>query len=309
MSIHGVCSLSELSEADVISLFRKLSNWGRWGPDDELGTLNFITASERRRAALEVKAGEAVSIARDLASRTDAGDCPVVRHRMHYYGSDPISAGDEVTLDMHGMATTHLDALGHEFFRGQAYNGRLRDVIVQRDGLHFGDVWQMRAGVFTRAVLLDVPAALNVEWLDAGYSIGQRDLERAVAVAGVKLERGDAILVHSGFDRWREAGAPGGESGARAGLGADCLGWLSHHEVSLYGGDCIEKLPSPYESVPFPLHQVGIGAMGLALLDSVRLDGLVKIARANMRYTFAISFAPLRLRGGTGSPVNPVCLY
>lgn len=301
--------MTELSEEEVVGLFDELSNWGRWGPHDEMGTLNLVTASQRRAAALEVREGESVSIARDLATSQAGGVCPVVRHRMHYYGSDAITAGDDVAMDIHGMATTHLDALGHEFFKGQAYNGRRRDEIVSHDGLKFGDVWTLRHGVFTRAVLLDIPGALGVEWLEPGHSISEEELDMALRIASENLAVGDAVLVHSGLDRWRDSGSSGASSDTRAGLGADCLRWLFRKQVSVYGGDCIERLPSPYPSVPYPLHQIGIGAMGLVLLDSVRLDGLVDVARAKQRYSFALSLAPLRLRGGTGSPVNPVCLY
>jgi len=302
-------SAAVLSEGDVVGMFKELSNWGRWGDNDERGTLNLITPSKRVEAAREIRVGGAISIARNLDTAGAAGRRPAVRHQMHYYGPDPISSGDSVSLDVHGMASTHVDALGHEFFRGTAYNGRSRDEIVTHGGLAFGDILAQAEGVFTRAVLLDVAQMLKVSWLEPDHCITADELNMTMEVFGLEIKAGDAVLVHSGFDRWQSHGAPNVVAEARAGLGPDCLRWLRERDVSVYAGDCIEQLPSPYSSVPFPLHQIGIAAIGLVLLDSVRLDGLVEVAKTIDRYTYALAYAPLRLGGGTGSPVNPVCLF
>jgi len=165
-----------------------------------------------------------------------------------------------------------------------------------------------REGIFARGVLLDVCAARGVAWLDPSDRITEADLIAAEALAVTEVRSGDVVVVHSGYDRALEQGRPAHSSG-RAGLGPECLAWLREREVSVFTGDCIEQLPSPYPRLPFPLHQIGLAAMGLVLLDSVRLDQLADLCPALGRFTFLFTAAPLLIPGGTGSPVNPICTF
>jgi kynurenine formamidase len=293
---------------DPAALFDAYRNWGRWGDDDQRGTLNYVTEQRRQEAAGEVRLGRVVTVARTIDTEGGPHNLRPVRHRMHFYGPDPISSGDSLLFDIHGMATTHSDALGHEFWRGQGYGGRSRDDIVTGGGLIFGDCAHQAEGLFTRGVLLDVCAAADVPWVSPGGAITRADLELAERAVGVTVRSGDAVLVHSGADRRRDAGVQEAD-GVRAGLSADCLGFLHEREAAAFSGDCIEQLPSGIPELPFPLHQIGIAAMGLFLVDSVRLDQLAEICAQLGRYTFLFVAVPLPVPGGTGSPVNPICVF
>jgi len=107
----------------------------------------------------------------------------------------------------------------------------------------------------------------------------------------------------------REAAEGTEDPSRRAGLMAECLPWLHQREVAVFSGDCIERLPQPYSRIPMPLHMVGLVAMGLAILDCTELEELRIVCQALNRYEFMVTCAPLRLRGGTGSPVNPICVF
>jgi kynurenine formamidase len=122
------------------------------------------------------------------------------------------------------------------------------------------------------------------------------------------VDRGDAVFVHIGLER-READQGTENPGMRAGLDGDCLPWLHDREVAVYSGDCVERIPYPSKAVPLPLHQVGLVAMGLVLLDCPRLADLVVACSDTGRNEFLLTVAPLRLPGATGSPVNPLCVF
>ncbi len=292
----------------MLALFESLSNRGRWGTNDDRGTLNFITQQTRIDAAREVKIGRSVSISRLIDTGSEVQSPPPARHRMHYYGADSISCGDSLDITIHGMATTHLDALGHESFRKVLYNGRSMDENVLATGLQWANIEVQRDGIFARGVLLDVCAARGVAWLEPGDRITDADLIASEALAGTEVRSGDVVVVHSGYDRALEDGGTV-RSSTRAGLGPECLPWLRDREVAVFAGDCIEQLPSPYPLIPYPLHQIGLAAMGLVLLDSVRADYLAQACLALGRSTFLFTAAPLLISKGTGSPVNPICTF
>lgn len=255
-----------------------------------------------------MKVGRSISISRMIDTLGGAENPAPARHRMHYYGEDAISCGDSLDITIHGMATTHLDAVGHESFAQQLYNGRRVSEQVLATGLQWASIVVQREGIFARGVLLDVCAARRVAWLDPSDRITEADLSASEALAGTEVRSGDVVVVHSGYDRALEQGGPV-HSSARAGLGPECLAWLRDREISVFTGDCIEQLPSPYPRLPFPLHQIGLAAMGLVLLDSVKLDGLADLCPALGRFTFLFTAAPLLIPGGTGSPVNPICTF
>jgi kynurenine formamidase len=157
-------------------------------------------------------------------------------------------------------------------------------------------------------VLLDVTAARGVPYLAPEDTVTAEDLAAAEKHAGVRVESGDAVFVHIGLER-READQGTEDPAARAGLDAGCLPWLHEREVAVYSGDCVERIPYPSQAVPLPLHQIGLVAMGLVLLDCPRLAELVAACEDTGRHEFLLTVAPLRLPGATGSPVNPLCVF
>lgn len=299
---------SAMTEDELAGLFERCSNRGRWGADDELGTLNYITDEKRRAAAALVRTGRAVSIGRDMSTVPDRVNTDPVRHRMLYDQDPPVSALDSFELSTHGFALTHLDAITHVFWHGDAYNGQRAADLLSPAGLRSGSVYAQRNGIVTRGVLLDVAAARGVPYLAAGDMVTAGDLTAAEKHAGVRVESGDAVFVHIGLER-READQGTEDPADRAGLGADCLPWLHEREVAVYSGDCVERIPYPSTAVPLPLHQIGLVAMGLVLLDCPRLADLVAACEDTGRHEFLLTAAPLRLPGATGSPVNPLCLF
>lgn len=298
-----------MTEVNVADLFARCSNVGRWGPDDELGTLNYITPEKRIAAAGLVRLGKVIRLGRDLETRPSRKNPTPIVHRMLYVGHrDPIASLDEFTIAPHGYAVTHLDAVGHVYFRGEIWNGRKASEVVRPYGLEFASIYAMREGVFTRGILLDVARARGVAWLEPGDDVTPDDLEAAEDLAGVRAGRADAIFVRVGLAA-REAIEGPEDPGVRAGLSIDCVPWLHDREIAVWSGDCIERLPQPDGALPMPLHQLGFVAMGLAILDNPNLEELADFAATSGRHEFLLTCAPLPIPGGTGSPVNPLCVF
>lgn len=296
------------TRADAAQAFARCSNVGRWGEQDELGTLNLITPEVRRRAAALVVEGLCVSLGSDIDTVQRSLNPRPAWHVMHLNeGGLPFATGDSVHLDIHGV-DTHLDALGHVYLDGLGYNGRRQDEVVTNDGLRANSIHAMREGIFTRGVLLDVAAARGVAWLDEDHVVTRADLEAAEEHADVAVEPGDAVVVHAGLER-RAGERDTGEILARAGLGLDAVEWLRERDAAVFAGDCVDRLPPDDPELPLPLHQIGIAAVGLVLLDWPRLTDLLAARDRLGRNTFLLTVAPLRIPGGTGSPVNPIATF
>jgi kynurenine formamidase len=299
--------VQDWSDARLEELFVQCDNTGRWGDDDQAGTLNHIDEQVRLAAAGEIRSGRVVALGRMLV----AGAGVVARHPVthHLLHSAPESAVDVMSFTPHDPLITHVDALGHIFWRGRAYNGRTRAEVLGREGLTFGDLNALAGGVFTRGVLLDVTPEGSEAYLESDAYVTIDDLEAAEVRQGVRVGRGDAVFVHTGRERRARADPAGYSPVVRAGLHASAMAWLHEREVAVYSGDCTERMPYPSAAVPFPVHQIGIVAMGLCLLDAPLLDVLVETCALEDRWTFALTFTPPDLVGATGFPVNPLCLF
>jgi kynurenine formamidase len=298
-----------LTEAEVVDLFDRYSNKGRWGLDDEMGTLNLITPEKRVQAATLVRSGTVISLGQDLSTvASNENPNPMVHRMLYLEHDDPHGCIDAVEIVPHGFAVTHMDAIGHVYFRGLTYNGRRASDMVTTRGIEASSIHALRDGIFTRGVLLDIASSRGVSWLEPEEGVTREDLDRAQSMAGIEVSSGDAIFVRVGTEARRAARGEGDVS-HRPGLAADCLSWLHEHEVAVYSGDCIERLPSPYPNVPLPLHMIGLAAMGLVFVDNPSVEELAAYARETARYEFLFTCAPLRIPGGTGSPVNPIAVF
>jgi len=218
------------------------------------------------------------------------------------------SACDAVMFEPHGYEITHIDGLAHVGLDGRSYNDRPFDEIVTRDGLTFGSVLPLADGIVTRGVLLDIPRSQGRDWLERGAEVSAADLERAETWAGVTVGRGDALVVRTGLDAREEATGLTSPD-VRTGLGRDCIEWFYRREVAVFGGDCIEKLPSGDATYSHPLHSVGIARMGLVLVDHIAVEALSAVCVEEHRWEFFFAVAPLRIPKATGSPVNPLCIF
>lgn len=297
-----------MKDKELVGLFSECSNRGRWGVDDELGTLNYITAEKRVVAAGQVRSGTVVALGQPISTRQSRDNPRPASHLMLLEQDPPVSALDYVGVAPHGFAVTHLDAVAHVFFEGNAYNGRRAGEILSPDGLSFGSIQAQREGIFTRGVLLDVAGARGKSWLTPEEFVTSDDLDAAEAAQGVRVGSGDALFVRIGLDA-RTAVEGSEDPSERAGLDGTAVRWLHQREVAVYSGDCVEKVPFPSKRVPLPLHQVGLVSMGLCMLDCPMLEELLATCRRLERWEFLLTCAPVNLPKGTGVPVNPLCIF
>jgi kynurenine formamidase len=218
------------------------------------------------------------------------------------------STSDSIIVQVHGHSTTHLDALGHMFWEGTGYNGRLQTDVVSSTGLRALDIDVMKDGIFTRGVFLDVARAAGVDYLQPTETVTGELLERAVTLAGVQIAAGDAVFVHTGLERRVLVEGPE-DPATRCGLDLSSVLWLHQNDISVYAGDCIEKLPASNGRVKLPLHQIGLASMGLVILDCPSLTDLADVCDELARSSFLLVVAPLRIPGATGSPANPIAVF
>ena len=306
-----------LPENEVLGYFDSLSNWGRWGEDDQMGTLNLVTPEKTRRAAGLVQEGATLSCARTLRYEA-APDVPVPP--LHYMiesgegwssGSNPRASSDFIGVAFHGHFVTHMDSLAHFFWEGKLYNGRPAHMVSTRQGATAESIELVKNGVVTRGVLVDVPMVRGIDWVERGQGVTRADIEAAEARCGFTVEEGDVLLVRTGQLRRREVEGPADPNAAGStACAADCLPLFHQRGIAVIGSDTgNDVMPSPYERVTNPIHQVGIVAMGLWILDNANLEDLAQACRERNRWEFLININPLRLHNATGSPVNPVAVF
>ena len=300
----------KMTKADIEEMMGSLSNWGRWGKDDQLGTLNLVTPAKRKQAAGLVRDGIIVSLARNVAKEPMDASAPFV-HRMLLpkEGTETGVFMDEYSVRYHGMTQTHLDALCHLFYKGRMYNGFSRSE-VSAEGARKLSVLPIKNGIMTRGVLMDIVRLSGARYLPGTRAIYPEDLEAWEKKAGVKIDGGYAVLIRTG--RWarRELEGPWDVWKGSAGLHASCLPWLKQRDVALIGSDLsTDLIPSGIEGVGLPVHLVSLVAMGMPILDNCDLDNLGEATNARKRWEFLLTVAPLAVEGGTGSPVNPLATF
>ncbi len=297
-----------MATGDVLDFHRTLSNWGRWGDDDQLGALNLITPQVTAAAAATVRTGRTVSCARPLDTVSSADNPAPVAHHMTGTASEGMGA-DYFAIASHGFATSHIDALCHIFHDGMLYNGYPAETVTAHGATKLG-IHRLRDGIVTRGVLLDIPALRGVDALEPGEPVFPEDLEAAEEQAGLTVRAGDALLVRTGRWQWRRQHGAWDAGQLAAGLHASCLPWLRERDIATLGSDGVsDVLPSRVDGVGMPIHTVVIVAMGVHLLDNLDFDALGVACREEARWEFLFTVAPLVLRRGTASPVNPIALF
>ncbi|MEZ3158921.1 cyclase family protein [Microbacterium sp. BWT-B31] len=298
----------------VAAYLREQSNWGRWGADDELGTLNLVTAEKRLAALALAHTGQSISLSRPLAVRSVGGDAPPATIETVVVPRDDAgSVIDHVTLTCHDTANTHIDSLCHIWDRDGQWNGRDPAASIQRDGVTFGSVEAYSAGIITRGLLLDVPAHRGTDHVTQDRPVTGEELFEIADSMGLDPQPGDAICVYSGRDRWdarHPAWGTGSRDAARSvrpGLHASCLRFLREVDAGMLVWDMMDMRPSGVD-IPFSIHGA-VWAFGLALLDNADLGHLSEACRTQDRHEFLLCVAPLRIPGGTGSAVNPLAVF
>lgn len=284
------------------------SNWGRWGEDDERGTLNLITGEARARGAAEARTGRTVSLALPIRPAPlisgpfapSTQDASPVQQMMVYVGSPAPATADVMLVTNHHPRSTHLDALGHTIRDGRVYPGRPVDEAVTPAGARHGSTAAYAAGIATRGILLDLAADGP---LPSGHAVTARDFEAAEERQGVRLESGDALVVRCGWPMTPDPDRP------MPGMSLDAVRWMHRRGVSLYAGDIGDAHPDLDPACPSPLHRVALPMMGLPLIDAAEVDELAAVCAELGRYAFLLTVAPPRIHGLTGVPVNPLAVF
>ena len=307
----------EPTEGELLGWMSSMSNWGRWGDDDQLGALNLLTPDKVRAAAALVREGRSVSLARVVEfapkpSRSEAGVPPL--HFMQRSGDGHATHGGDQSHDwaafpLHGHYLTHLDAPSHIFFDGATYNGTSADTVRTDRGATAANIDVAGQGIVSRGVLLDVPRVRGVRWLDGSDGITMDDLVAAEDAAGVACGSGDVVLVRTGYGLRRREQDHGPEP-RLPGVLPSCLPWLRERDVVVLGTDTgTDVFPSTFSTqMRAPVHTVCIVAMGMWIIDNLDLEAIADVCGASGRFEFLFTAAPLRLKNSTGSPFNPLAI-
>jgi kynurenine formamidase len=296
---------SPRNAAEFDALFQQIKNWGRWGPDDQLGSANLVTPAKRKQAIALARTGVTVSLAHSpLTERAEDNSNPF-EHTMLRGNSM-----DRYAVSYHGYAHSHIDALCHILYKDQTYNGYARADVNTDKGCTKLGIQNLKDGIVTRGVLVDIPRLRNLPYLEPGTPIYVEDLEAWEKKSGVKIASGDALLVRTG--RWgrREKLGPWNVGQNAAGLHASVAPWIKTRGVAFLGGDAAQDVvPSMVEGVTLPIHTLMIPGLGVNLLDNQDLEALGDMAAKLNRWEFMLTIAPVPVTGGTGFPLNAIAMF
>tara|TARA_Y100000814_G_scaffold39512_1_gene24853 strand:+ start:3061 stop:4023 length:963 start_codon:yes stop_codon:yes gene_type:complete len=315
------------TQEELLSYFQDLSNWGKWGSEDQLGTLNYINDSIILNAASLLKNGYRVSCSRPIEFEyaPDAPNPPV-----HYMlesgdglslrspnGESKLSgkpsqvALDYIGMIFHGHSITHIDSLSHFFWEGKMYNNQPAYLISNSLGATAESVDIASDGIISRGILIDVPKVRNIPWVERGEGVLPEDIIRAEEKFGFKIQEGDVLLIRTGqYKRRIEEGPVNPSVEGSTACHPSCLPLFHGRKISMLGSDTgNDVLPPLYPNVNMPIHQIGIVAMGLWILDNANLEELSEACEKFQRWEFFISINPLKLSSSTGSPVNPIVVF
>jgi kynurenine formamidase len=303
-------SSRDVTQSDVERWMTELSNWGRWGKDDQIGTVHLITPAKRKEAVSLVKDGYSVSLAHNVETENAADNPSPFSHIMLSTGAHPDGQFvlDEYRVSYHGYAHTHMDALCHMAWKGKMFNGFPQSDITKQGAKELA-VTGYKNGILTRGVLIDIPRLKSVPFLEPGTAIYPEDLDGWEKKTGIKVLSGDVVFIRTG--RWARRQLKGPWDPARiAGLYASCAKWLKQRDVAMVGSDAAtDVMPSRVAGVVQPMHQLLLVAMGTPIFDNCDLEELANTAAAHNRWTFLLTAAPLPVPGGTGSPLNPIATF
>jgi kynurenine formamidase len=305
---------AKLSSAEFSSLFDELCTWGRWGSGDERGALNLLTPERLLAAAGLVREGRSITMSLPLNTRQAVHNPMPADHHMTLLGDAAAGAQplhfmkDYVGLDYHNDGHTHIDALCHVAYRGALYNDQPEGSVTAK-GAGENTIEVLRNGLVGRGVLLDIPRVRGVEWLEPGEHVFGEDLESAEREQGVRVGPGDILLVRTGHVRRLTDLGPWNTPAEKAGLHPTAMRFVADRGVAALGSDGnSDTAPSSTDGVDFPIHVLAITAMGIHLLDYLQFEDLRLVCERVERWEFLFMAAPLRIIGGTGSPINPVAV-
>ncbi|MEX2538610.1 MAG: cyclase family protein [Actinomycetota bacterium] len=302
--------------SEFTELAREVNNWGRWGDDDELGTLNLITPEVVVRAAECVKRG--VSFALGLPLHADGPQTGVMPGRINpihlmtqvnqAYGSDDGFHASDDAVVMGLQCATHWDAFSHVSYAERIYNGFGAESITSEGAKH-GAIHAVRSLV-SRGVLLDVARAKGVERLDPGYCVAGADLDAAAEFGRVKVESGDIVLIRTGHIQLLDAGDKRHYGYPSPGPGLDAVRWFRMHDVAAVANDTLtfEVMPGERDDLFLPVHLLDLVEMGLIQGQNFHLEALAEDCAGDSAYAFLLEATPEPFVGAVGAPVQPVAV-
>jgi kynurenine formamidase len=300
--------------ADYLKWKDQMKTWGQWGPDDQRGMSNLITAEKSLSAVRLVKAGIVVSLAHSVPQKADP---EVAEGSVFHRTTNRITENgttDTYSVSYHGLDVSHMDAFCHFFENGKMYNGfPAAENLTPETGCKKDSIMAWKDGVVTRAVLYDMPQLKGVDWIEPGTPITRADLEAWEKKSGVKAGPGDVILLYVG--RWKRKAVKGPVTGAAPGYHPDVIPWIKERRVAFIGHDSnIEWNPRPgwgpeQGILVNPVHLAVLNWMGVSIIENLDLEQAAETARRLKRYEFMLTFAPLPVEGGSGSPLNPLAIF
>ncbi len=291
--------------AEFDQMFHQISNWGRWGADDQLGSANLVTDAKRKQAVSLVKQGISVSLAHNPLTEAAADNTSPFEHTMNRGFST-----DTYKVSYHGYAHSHIDALCHILYKGQTYNGYPTAEVNTEKGCTKLGIQNLKNGVVTRGILIDIPRLKGLPYLEPGTAVYVEDLEAWEKKSGVKIGSGDAIFLRTG--RWarREKLGAWPVSRTEAGYHSSVAPWIKARGVAFVGSDDAQDVtPSMVEGVNLPVHTLMITALGINLLDNQDLEAVAETAAKLNRWEFMLTLAPVPVTGGTGFPINALATF
>jgi kynurenine formamidase len=309
------------SEAQVLEWMTSLSNWGRWGDDDQKGCLNLITPEKRTQAASLVRDGIPVSCARPITTEMTSEVTYQVQRYMVDSGegrdTDPPErrlvrrgAAEFIGMVFHGQTITHIDALSHYSWQAKLYNGKPANLITSREGAQSHSIEVASEGIVSRGVLLDITRVKGTPWMAVDDPVMPDDLEAAERLEDVLVEEGDILLVRTGNYRMRLENGPRPRTEPATACQVACTPWFKERGIAMLGTDTSNDIrPGHYATITAPLHTVSLVTLGMWLIDNANLEELAQACQERNRYEFMLALGPLRLRNVTGSPVNPIALF
>ncbi len=297
-----------ITEAQYQRWQTELSNWGRWGKNDDAGALNLITPAKRKQAVSLAKEGFSVSLARDhnFAKEVD-NPCP---QQWALTTDAPDAVTDSIAYPcIHGPGTTHLDSFAHVFFAGKMWNGNARATVTKESGATQQNIMTMKNGILTRGVLYDMPKLKGVPYLEPGTRIFPEDLEAWEKLSGAKAGPGDAMIMRWG--KWARRAKLGPQAGDEAaGFDNSVIPWMKKRDIALLVWETPGYLPQPPGDLNrSALHNFVLEILGVHIVDRSDLEALSQAAAARKRWEFMFTVAPMPIPNGTGSPVNPLAVF
>ena len=313
MTTQDPAPLPALDGAQFDALYRRLQRMAEWMADRR-GALNYLTPERVLAAVSEIQLGRTTTLAAPVEGGVTVDNPDPAQHQMtspageHADSTGLSFATDRLSMNVHGNADSHIDALCHVIYRAFLYNGVAADTLTA-EGASQLSIEVAGDGIVGRGVLLDLPRLHGVRWIEPGDHVSADDLRNAEEAQQVRVGAGDLLFVRVGHRQRRKELGPWDAASARAGLHPTAVELLAERRVAVLGSDGNnDTAPSSVKGVDFPVHVLAVNALGLHLLDYLQLDDLAALCETVGRWSFFGVIAPLRLVQGTGSPVNPIAI-